>query len=276
MTTGETMSREELLELAALDAFGLLEEFESALYTRSFHDSPAAVQEEVLELQARLSSDEKLLPSEQPDPALRQKVLEAVARAIDSESAGLKPLATIGRRTNESSDGLGSIHLSRSGQFWRAAAFMLAGVVIVIAYLGRDVYKYSQTLARLAILSDTREELKELIGPTFEDFLTNPRCQTRALLPVDDTKAASVVFFFDARSNQAFLLAIGFPHDEPGMPEEDLTLVARTSGGAQTLSTFKRSGGLIAIRLADLDAQLLATATLEISTSAGVVLYRST
>ena len=41
------MTREELLELAALDAFGLLDDYEAALFTRSFHHAPVAVQDEI-------------------------------------------------------------------------------------------------------------------------------------------------------------------------------------------------------------------------------------
>ena len=43
MSVPNPMTREELLELSALDALGLLEEYEAALFTRSFHHAPAAV-----------------------------------------------------------------------------------------------------------------------------------------------------------------------------------------------------------------------------------------
>ncbi len=56
MTSPAPMSREELLELAALDALGLLDEYEAALYTRSFHHAPAAVQDEIKDLQATFAT----------------------------------------------------------------------------------------------------------------------------------------------------------------------------------------------------------------------------
>ena len=55
------MTPQELLELAALDAFGLLDEHESRLYSESFHDAPAVVQDQIVRLQADLAADEALL-----------------------------------------------------------------------------------------------------------------------------------------------------------------------------------------------------------------------
>ena len=68
MTSSEPMTQRELLELAALDALGLLDEFEAAYYTRSFHDAPATVQDEIKRLQAELATDQRLLPGDEPDP----------------------------------------------------------------------------------------------------------------------------------------------------------------------------------------------------------------
>ncbi len=63
MSPPTPMTREELIELAALDALGLLDEYESALFTRSFHHAPAAVQKEIKDLQAAVTADPSLLPT---------------------------------------------------------------------------------------------------------------------------------------------------------------------------------------------------------------------
>ena len=47
--------------------------------------------------EAAFASEAALLPDIQPDPTLRQRILEAVARAIEDESIELAPLAMIGR-----------------------------------------------------------------------------------------------------------------------------------------------------------------------------------
>ena len=93
MTFIEPMTPRELLELASLDALGLLDTVEEAVYTRSFHDAPATVQDEVLRRQAEIASDLQLLPADEPDPNLRERVLKAVAAAVERDEATLAPLA---------------------------------------------------------------------------------------------------------------------------------------------------------------------------------------
>src|SRR5262249_43289867 len=102
MTSGaEEMTTKELLELASLDSLGLLDDVESAIYTRSFLNAPATMQDEVVRLQAEVCGDLALLPSEEPDSRLRERVLEAVAQAVAREESRLAPLARIGRRRGQ-------------------------------------------------------------------------------------------------------------------------------------------------------------------------------
>ena len=129
MTSVEPMTPRQLLELASLDALGLLDDVESAMYTRSFHDAPATVQDEVLRLQGEIANDHLLLPGEEPDPELRERVLKAVADALARDDS-LAPLARIGRQREHDRDGgrrMGRMNLGGSGQLWRAASFALAG-----------------------------------------------------------------------------------------------------------------------------------------------------
>ena len=94
MTSVEPMTPRQLLELASLDALGLLDDVESAMYTRSFHDAPATIQDEVLRLQGEIANDHLLLPGEEPDPELRERVLRAVADATMGNlkaNASMKP-----------------------------------------------------------------------------------------------------------------------------------------------------------------------------------------
>lgn len=96
MTSSDPMSREELLELAPLDAFGLLDDYETALFNRSFHHAPATVQAEIRALQAQLAEDPSFLSADMPRDLLRQKVLVRIAEEVEETAEQLKPLATIG------------------------------------------------------------------------------------------------------------------------------------------------------------------------------------
>ena len=98
MKSPELLRREELLELAALDAMGQLDEFEADHYTRSFHAAPASVQEEIRRLQAEIATDEAFLSDEEMPADLKARVMGAVTAAIDEEAAALRPIASIGVR----------------------------------------------------------------------------------------------------------------------------------------------------------------------------------
>jgi hypothetical protein len=177
------MTQRELLELAALDALGLLDEFEAAYYTRSFHDAPATVQDEIKRIQAELTADQRLLPGDEPDPGLRERVLKAVAQAIERDESRLAPLATIGRRrTGEHRRG-GRFHLRASGQFWRAACFVVAGVAVVFALFWVQAQNYVNALSEIAYIDDTECVLEDLIGPTFKDYLFDPETTLVRLMP---------------------------------------------------------------------------------------------
>jgi hypothetical protein len=171
------MSRDELLELAALDAFGLLDEYESALYTRSFHHAPAAVQDEIKRLQAEFAGDESMLPDVANDAALRRRVLEAVAKAIESESAELAPLAMIGRTRRDPSEAVARIGLGTTAQFWRAASFVLGSLLVASLIFGGRLYEDLKGLSEEVVKRDTLDEAKARIGGEyFSDYVNNPRC----------------------------------------------------------------------------------------------------
>ncbi len=271
MTSETTMTRQELLELAALDAFGLLDEYEADSYTRCFQDAPVGVQEELIQLQAQLVSDDSLLPKEEPRPQLRQRVLEAVAQAIDEETSNLKPLAMIGKPRNSMTELIGQFPLSRSGQFWRAAAFALAGMVVVIAYFWSNAYHSSIEITKAALLEDMRGQLKEYIDPNFEDFVSNPYATVIPLMPVDTTAHASIGLWLNDRSDEALLVAIGLPD-----PAEEYTLSVQSESGKTVLGTLNQHGALAALRLSDINTNLLRNATIQITNSLGQVLYKST
>jgi len=95
------MTREELLELAPLDAFGLLDEVEAALFHRAFHQAPPSVQDEVIALQAELVAADHFLSDDEPRPILRRKVLLRLEEVMDESAEELRPIAQIGSRGPE-------------------------------------------------------------------------------------------------------------------------------------------------------------------------------
>lgn len=267
MTSPEPFSRQELIELAALHAYGLLDEFDSADYTRSLLNAQAPVQDDVRRLQAEIAGDLGLLPNEEPSPALRQRVLDRVAEAIEADTARLAPLATIGRaRRRAASDGLTS--LGFSGQFWRAAAFALAGGLIVVAYFWAASSHWGNQVAKYAVSEDT-EKLLELVGPPVTDFLKDRTATHIVLFPKGGRGPgwANVILREDGKS--AFVIFGGLPRSE----ESGFSLqVKLADGSTETLATFDSTGmapGGAHVRKIDVVATILASATWQITSRSG-------
>ncbi|MCH2132635.1 MAG: hypothetical protein MK116_02680 [Phycisphaerales bacterium] len=127
----------ELAELASLDAFGLLDAEDALHFEDSFLAAPEQVRETIRNLQAELVSDESLLGSEEPDEALRAKVLERVARAMSEQDVLLQPLAAIGRAgVAPRAEMATPTSFTQSIWTWRAAALVLLGVSITLAIFG--------------------------------------------------------------------------------------------------------------------------------------------
>ncbi len=271
MTSPEPMTRQELLELAALDALGLLDRYEAALYTRSFHYASAPVQDEIVRLQAEIVSDESLLPEEEPDGSLRERVLRKVAEAIEREASEFAPLATIGRRRRHGpGESDGRLAFGASGQFWRAAAFVMAGAVVVLAYFSTEANRSSNEMARLALMSDT-EQLAVVLGPMGRDFVVGDS-QKIALRPANGGKFIGAVYVNDA-INQAFVFFDGLKRTN----SDDYTLrVVLEDGTTKNLQAFRSSGIFSGFRVANLSASLLASiARWEITDLAGAVILTS-
>ena len=269
------MTREELLEQAALDAFGLLEDYEAALYTRSFHHAPATVQDDVLRIQADLVSDERLLPTENPDPGLRQRVLDAVAQHIERETSQLAPLAIIGRprAEQEKPEIAGKIYGPTTGVFWRVATFALCGAIIVVAYLLTEAKSFNQEVTIRALDNNTDGQLEKLIGPTVKDFIfdsTSTRVVLEAINPTDKYRGA---IFIQEGAGKGFLVVEGLPITTTN----DYSLICKDTKGTETVHKFAGTSKLHGANL-EFSAALVANlknATWRITDATGTVLLAS-
>jgi hypothetical protein len=263
------MTREELLELAALDAFGLLDEYEAALYSRSFHHAPAAVQDEIRDVQAALASEEALLPDAEPDPSLRERVLRAVNDAIEADSLRLAPLAMIGRSRRDAEPSNGRLSLLSSGQVWRAATFVLAGSLLVVLYFGIQFYDRNEQITDYALGQRTYDQVSDLLGPDLLMYLNNPNTTSIVLLPVDEDDAMHAVVFVDESTGEGFLYTFGV------MPQTEYRLTARSNGRESFARNFQAANALHGVRLTGIDAALVGSPSWSIADANGEVLLRS-
>lgn len=269
MTLSQAMTREELLEFAGLDAFGLLDEIDAERYNRAFQDSPPTVQEEIRRVQAELVIDPALIAVEaEPPVSLRERVLAAVAAAIEREEAQLAPLATIGRgRHGEAEYQPQRLRFASAGMFWRAACFVLAAGCLLMGYQWSSAVRQGNYIAELALRSETEKQLRAMIGPEFTDFIkSNANSRAVALRPADKTYPGQATLYIkDTETGDAsvFLLAMGLPASGEN---EHYSLRVKVGNAFQDVKQFVSNGIVAAVRLDNLklSAALLASASWEI------------
>lgn len=265
------MTREELIELAALDAVGLLSEYEAALFTRSFHHASAAVQDEILNLQAEIAADTALLPSEDPEDSLRDRVLAAVADAIEKDAEPLSPIATIGRsRRSQRIASAPRTRMSRSGHFWRAAAFAMMTTTIVMGYFWNDARTEVSTIKELLLPWQTGNEITELVGPGWKDFVGNPTCQEIHLQTVDNSRGGPGVVYVNDRTDEVFVFVMGVHRGA------DYTIeIANEDGIFESIGELVVHGPIAVARLSDVAASVLTSSSFQISINGEAILRRA-
>jgi hypothetical protein len=270
MSSPNPMTREELLDHAALDALGLLDDYETSLFTRSFHNATPAVQNEILQLQADLVSDPNLLPTESPDPSLRQRVIEAVNTAIELEAVNLEPLATIGRPRRGSSHRSASLAIGTSSLFWRAAALALCATVIVLAYFLNEAYRRNHEITVLVLSDMTSSQLEQMVGPTAKEFILDPSATAFHFKAVAPNQCNAVLYVRES-SGEAFLVTEKFQGGET------YTLSLKDAAGlTQPVHQFAANVRLSGARFKLDGAQaLLKNAAWEITDHTGAVVLAS-
>lgn len=253
MTSVELMTPRELLELATLDTFGLLDPVEEDIYTRSFHDAPATVQDEIVRLQAQIAEDLSLLPGDEPDPSLRERVLKAVAEAIERDDTKLAPLAHIGPRRPDERGGDGRYAGAAAAQFWRAASFVLAGVSLIMVYFLAIGSQRSDELTKAALYDDAKK-LEVLLKSRPKEFLVDDSRKI-ALTAVDPTAEFEASLYINDRTGQILILVDDLP---PTDGAEYVLQVKLEDGGTEKVQAFASLGGFGGVRIDNVSVDLIA------------------
>jgi len=231
------MNTKELLELASLDALGLLDEDERVEFEKAFRQAPASIREQIRREQARLACDESLLPQVQLPATLRDKVLRRVREAI--EAVRPSPAATGVLATIHSHPASWS---SRVSPLWRAACIGFATATVVL--LSAGFYLQREWNGALAATTDAAfaDLIREQMGSQFADVLLAPSARQVALRPASEQARGQATVLVDPESGAGFLVA----RDLPAIEGRYRLVVADEQGKPlQTLADFASTGGLI-------------------------------
>ena len=285
MNMNSEITMTELVELATLDAFGLLPPVDAVRFERAFMAAPADVQSELRRLQSNFVDNELLLPEEEPDAALRERVLAAVSHTIEVESDRLAPLATIGQATDV--DAIDShfdtaepgittpnapLRPHASVWTWRMAALILLGVTISLAIFGSDAYRQSKMLANAYIGKVTIDTIEDQVGPQFTEFVANPNCHMHYMVSTNGIGMIRVAV--NERTGEAFVLGLDL---DPAIGLAELRLVDK-QGTAHAIAMISSDEPVSGQFVQSLDMQLFAADTfdrLELVDVNGAVVMRS-
>ena len=274
MTRDTNLTRTELLEVAAADALGLLDEFETEQFNRSFHDAPPAVQDEIKELQAEIVADTSLLPNMMPPEALRERVLEHLRKRILEETSELAPLATIGRFGHNLATSNENPRRSRrsliSHDAWRAAAIVLVGVVVAISIFAYTAYDRANALVDVVLNLQTQDQLESYLGSDLDSFVANPSCIQISMYSVESQSRGMGHLWINQRDNEVFLITIDLPASD-----DEFTLSAILSDGTELSNIVSFNSRPITGQRFTIDSSQLVDAMFMVTDSTGNLVLTS-
>lgn len=162
-----TPSTHELLELASLDALGLLDADEREGFERAFRAAPASVQAQIRREQLRFSVSEDSLPLVEPPLGLKAKVL---ARVRDAMSA-------VGPRRNAEPAVLALRPVAGVNHWWRAGAIGALAAAIVMGFTALQIRNEYRGINEQVASNAVADHMLREYGARFDEAFFN--AQTR-------------------------------------------------------------------------------------------------
>ncbi|MDA1008318.1 MAG: hypothetical protein O2800_04870 [Planctomycetota bacterium] len=275
------IDRDELIELAQLEVLGVLDESDLARLDRLKRQAPPALHAELVGLQASLSSDVSLLPTAEPDLALKYRVLARVADAVEARDSTLVPIASIGRNheaaTNDRSmkanraamvreenaevvralasaardsgtDAL-VIRWRRSAFLWRAATIAIAGGLLATLVANHSLSQRAATISELALSNSVHEKLSALVGPSFDEYVQGDG-SVRSMVGVGTNSNSAAFFVKSALAQRAVLVAVNLT------PKTTYEVIVKTGSDSWTVHTFTASASIMGVQVDLADALL--------------------
>ncbi len=232
------MNLQELIELAILDAMGLLDEREQSAFEAAFRTATPPIQAQVRREQTRLSRIEALLPDVTPPAGLRAAVLEAVRASVASA-----PLDT--------SEQLTPIMLkSRAvSPWWRAGAWGMAAAAVVLGFTTFTWKAQYEGLQRIAQSDKALQDMSKQFGEKYvTDVLLAPdtkRVVFHAVAP-EFKGEASVFVHPEWKEVKFFAKSVATPDGR----NYRLAIVDDNDKVVESLGTFTSNGELFSRSLA--------------------------
>lgn len=233
------MRTNELIEMASLDALGLLSEAEQAEYEQAFRAASPALRRQIRAEQQRSAEFEaSMLPRVEPVGELKARVLAAVAEAgaVEASSGARAVIHRPGRVVPK-------VRPSRRvSPLWRAASIGLAIAVTVLGVLSIQLQEHNAKLGEAIVVN----EFFDKIGPRqVDDTLFAAHTKRVILTAVPEAGAAfagRAVLLTNPDWKQARFVCSDLAGPRGGKATFELCLVDEANQVIQTLERFESEG----------------------------------
>ncbi len=226
----QNLAAHELIEMASLDAMGLLDPEERETFERSFRAAAPAVQAQLRREQLRFSRFEDTLPQIEPSLGLKARVIAAVREAMDTVAA---------RRGSDAAPALR--FPTGVSRFWRVGAIGAMAAAIVLGMSTLWIFNETKDLTEARTSVATSEQIGREMGRRFTTSFMNASTQFVGFVPATDApdaRGARARLMFDPTKKQAEL----FVQDLPATDRDYEVVVIDKSGNiANAIITFKPS-----------------------------------
>lgn len=242
------MKSHELIEMASLDAMGLLDPEEREAFERAFRAADPAVQAQIRREQLRLAGMDDLLPEVEAPLGLKARVMAAWREAV-AQVSGRK-----GDVVGRISDFRPATGVNR---YWRAAAIGCAAAALVFGFanlLTRSDIKEIEEIAQNQAVNAHLIEYGRQFDRSFFDH--NTKFVKFSPAPAADAEPGprgKATLLFDPSTHKAHLLC----KDLPGMNGTyEVVVVDQNGNQSEAVLTFKASNaGVIAKTIENLDLE---------------------
>jgi hypothetical protein len=205
------MKTHELLELAALDALGLLDEGERESFDRAFRAAPPALQAQIRREQTRIAGDDSFLPRVEVPLGLKARVVAAWREAVDA-MAGSATRTSSGRRIG----GLTLLPSRGVSSLWRAGAIGCAAASVVLAVTMLNVRDEFDKYADVSNQNSQDEFWANEFGARWVRAITSPTTKVVQFDPSSAAVKTGAVLLIDAETNTGHLYVRQLPQAAAG------------------------------------------------------------
>jgi hypothetical protein len=240
----QKLATHELMELASLDAMGVLDPTERETFEQAFQAADPAIQAQVRREQLRFSRMDDMLPKIDPPLGLRARVIAAVREAMGSASS------------RRDSDAIPIHTAGNVSRFWRVGAFGAMAAALVLGYFTLQFSQASKDLSGANRINTIDEAIAKEFGNRFKPLFMNPNTQFVSFVAASDApsaKASRARLVIDPDSKKAELFVQDLPRTEG---EYEVVVVDSKGNTTKAIITFSApTSGLNAATISNFDRE---------------------